>query len=99
MDDDIKASLSKFLELYVKLRAKQVFHGYLLVELLRDVAGNMPDRHAYLSDLFERISARADQMPIESEAHPSLSGVRSAASDFFALVEKACDEDGAGGIP
>jgi hypothetical protein len=99
MDDDIKASLSKLLELYVKIRSKQAFHGYLLVELLRDVAGNMPDRHAYLSDLFERISARADQLPIESEAHPSLYGVRSAASDFFALVEKACDADKEGENP
>ena len=99
MGNESKDALATLMKLYAEIRAMQRFHDYLLLEILRDVAGNMPDRHAYLSGLFERVSARADQMPIESEAHPLVSGFRDAASNFFASVEKACGADKEEGNP
>jgi hypothetical protein len=42
----------------------------ILMEIVRDIARSQPDPHKYISNMFERISARADARPIEGEAHP-----------------------------
>ena len=62
--------------------------SYILMEIVRDLARTQPDPHKYLAGMFERISARADQGPIEKEAHPVNAEFRDAISRFFATAGK-----------
>jgi hypothetical protein len=39
-----------------------------------------------LSGMFERISSRMDQTPIEDEREPTFAGARQAIADLFALA-------------
>ncbi|AZO69952.1 hypothetical protein [Mesorhizobium sp. M1D.F.Ca.ET.043.01.1.1] len=57
---------------------------YILMEVVRDLASAKQDPERYLSDMFERISARADRGPIEKEAHPVNLEFRNTISMFFA---------------
>jgi hypothetical protein len=88
MDDEAAAVLNKIRESLRQVQAKQLAQEYLLFELMRDVSGAMEDRRAYLSELFERISARADQSPLDRESHPLIVAFRKEISDFFAKLAK-----------
>jgi hypothetical protein len=53
------------------------------MEVVRDIARSQPNPQKYLAGMFERISARADQAPIEMEAHPVSAEFRNFLSIFF----------------
>jgi len=42
----------------------------IAMEVVRDLSRMAPDPERYIADMFERVSARADQGAIEKEAHP-----------------------------
>jgi hypothetical protein len=63
-------------------------HNHILMEIVRDIARSQPDPHKYVSDMFERISARADRRPIEREAHPVTAEFRDAIARFFSTAGK-----------
>jgi hypothetical protein len=63
-------------------------NSYILMELVRDIARSQPNPQKYLANMFEKISARADQWPIEKEAHPVNAEFRDAISNFFARAGK-----------
>jgi hypothetical protein len=58
-------------------------NSYILMEIVRDLARTTVDPHKYISDMFERISARADQGEIEGEAHPVSAEFRDQIARFF----------------
>jgi hypothetical protein len=58
-------------------------HSYILMEIVRDLARTTPDPYKYLANMFERISARADQGAIEKEAHPVTVEFRDTIARFF----------------
>jgi hypothetical protein len=60
----------------------------ILMEVVRDLARTTPDPHKYIADMFERVSARADQGAIEKEAHPVTAEFRDAISRFFLTAGK-----------
>jgi hypothetical protein len=63
-------------------------HNHILMEIVRDIARSQPDPHKYVSDMFERISARADRRPIEREAHPVTAEFRDAIASLFSTAGK-----------
>lgn len=63
-------------------------NSYILMEVVRDLARASPDSHRYLANMFERVSARADQGPVEKEAHPVNVEFRDVISRFFANAGK-----------
>jgi len=60
----------------------------ILMEVVRDLARTTPDPHKYIADMFERVSACADQGAIEKEAHPVAAEFRDAISRFFLTAGK-----------
>lgn len=58
----------------------------ILMEVVRDLARMKPNSEKYIADLFERVSARADQGPIEREAHPVNAEFREAIARFFSVA-------------
>ena len=61
---------------------------YVLMEVVRDLARNTQDPQAYLATMFERISERADQYPLENEAHPSTGEFRASLARFFHVARQ-----------
>lgn len=61
---------------------------FILMEIVRDIARSQPDPQKYLANVFERVSARADQRPIEHEAHPVYAEFRETVSMFFSQAGK-----------
>jgi hypothetical protein len=88
MDEETDSNFRKMQRTLIRIQAKQLSQEYLLFELMRDVSSAMQDRRAYLSELFERISARADQSSLENELHPLIVAFREEISEFFAKLTK-----------
>jgi hypothetical protein len=63
-------------------------NSFILMEVVCDLARLQPDPEKYLAAMFERVSARGDQGPIEKEAHPAIVEFRYATETFFALAGK-----------
>lgn len=59
---------------------------YILMDVVRQLARNSPKPQAYLASMFERISARADQSPVESEGHPVTAEFRETIATFFSVA-------------
>jgi len=85
--EDFKA-LKQIGDALGKAQARNWAHQYVLMEVVRDLARASPDPHKYLAGMFERISARADQAPIEREAHPVSVEFRQVISTFFAKARQ-----------
>ena len=81
-------ALRQLLDLIGQAQAINKANSYILMEIVRDIARSKPDSHKYLAEMFERISARADQSPVEREAHPVQAEFRLAISTFFSLAQK-----------
>ena len=92
MDDgELSATLEKLADSARRAQAVSLANNYLLTEIIRDLADLARNRHDYLAAMFERISARADQLPIERQSNAIiLSGLfREELSKFFAQVARA----------
>jgi hypothetical protein len=63
-------------------------NSYILMEIVRDIARSQPNPHKYISNMFERVSGRADRSPVEDEAHPVHSEFRKTIEAFFYLAGK-----------
>jgi UTP-glucose-1-phosphate uridylyltransferase len=63
-------------------------NDFILMEIVRDIAKSQPDPQKYLAAIFERISARADQRPIEDEAHEVTAQFRELVARFFSQAGK-----------
>jgi hypothetical protein len=83
-DDPTNGPMKKMIEALGQAQAFNMAHSYILMEIVRDLARSTPDAQKYLASMFERVSARADQGPIEDEAHPVNAEFRDAISRFFA---------------
>jgi hypothetical protein len=89
--DEAEAIWKTLEELGAVLAQAQAFnraHNSILMEIVRDIARSQPDPHKYISDMFERISARADLRPIEREAHPVTVEFRDTIASFFSIADK-----------
>jgi hypothetical protein len=86
-DEDLGKVLKEFSEALGQLQAFDMANSYILMEIARDLARASPDPHKYLADMFERISARADQGPIDGESHPVNVAFRDAIAQFFLKAE------------
>ncbi len=78
-------------EVVGQCQARNRMSSYILMEIVRDLARTQQSPRKYLADMFERISARADQGEIEKEAHPVNAEFRAAVSQFFATAGKGFD--------
>jgi hypothetical protein len=64
-------------------------HGYILLEIVRDIAVTKTDRRHYLSHMFERVMSRWEKSgPLDREAHPVSAEVRWTFENFFGLAGK-----------
>jgi hypothetical protein len=61
---------------------------FILTEVVTDLARAEPNPERYLAGMFEKISVRADNEPIEKESHPVNVELRETISGFFAMVTK-----------
>ena len=85
-NEEIEALFSGITDSLGYEQARGQFMIYLLNEIVTDIAGTQSDPTNWLSSLFERISARADQSPVEEEAHVVRARFREIAERFFAQV-------------
>jgi hypothetical protein len=86
--DDFDKTFQMIVESLGQAQAINHANSYILMEVVRNLARASTDPHRYLANMFERVSARADQGPIEREAHPINVEFRDAISCFFANAEK-----------
>jgi hypothetical protein len=90
-DEEIAAVWETLEELGGVITQAQAFNranNAILMEVVRDIARSQLDPQKYISDMFERVSARADQRPIEREAHPATVEFRDAIEIFFQTAGK-----------
>ncbi|MGQ2909342.1 MAG: hypothetical protein ACT6QU_15485 [Aliihoeflea sp.] len=69
-DDDFLATFKSMGEAVAGAQGANLAQNYILHEILCDLARRSPDPEKYLSSMFERVSARADQGDVENEGHP-----------------------------
>jgi hypothetical protein len=81
--DDFEEAFKAMVEAVGQAQASNLANNHILMEAVRDLARSTPDPHKYLANMFERISARADQGEIEKEAHPVNAEFRAAIARFF----------------
>jgi hypothetical protein len=87
MDDkELSAIEEKFAESLRLAQAMSLANNYVLTEIVRDLADAAKNRHGYLVGMFERISARADQLPIEKQSHQISDLFREELSKIFTQV-------------
>jgi hypothetical protein len=88
MTDDEASALKTLAEVVGQTQALNRANSYILMEIVRDIARSQDDPRKYLANMFEKISARADQFPIAQEAHPVNAEFRVTIANFFALAQK-----------
>jgi hypothetical protein len=81
--EDFGAALREVAETLGQEQAFSLANSYILMEIVRALALASPDPHKYLADMFERVSFRADQGPIDGESHPVTAQFREAIAQFF----------------
>jgi hypothetical protein len=86
MDEEIGDALKRLSAAFGQAQAFNLALSYILAEIMCDLARSRPDPQRYIADMFERVSARADQMPIESEVDLVTSEFRYNISRFFSQV-------------
>jgi hypothetical protein len=67
-------------------QARNRAYHYLLTEIVRLLAKQSDDPRAFLAQMFELISARADQAPLETEGDLVSAEFRRVIADFFISV-------------
>jgi len=94
MDDkEVYATLERLAKSVRQTQAVSLANACVLKEVVCELADSARNRHAYLADLFERISARADRLPVETQANPMIvdDQFREELSKFFAeIAGRAC---------
>lgn len=88
MPDQEKTPMQQLIESVGDAQASNQAVEYILLEIVHDIARTQPHPDRYLSDLFEKVSARADQGPIEHEAHPVTGEFRKIVATFFATLRR-----------
>lgn len=88
-DEDLAATLESLADSLRHAQAVGHVNGFLLGEIVHDLADRARNRHDYLASMFERISARLDKLPIEKNSPLVSDLVREELSKFFASVAKS----------
>ncbi len=83
MEDDLPQSFEDFIAAVGQTQGQCLAHSYILLEIVRELARQKSDPHKFLADMFERISARADQGPIDQQGHPVQHEFRWTIETFF----------------
>ena len=87
-------ALKKLVDALGQAQAFNQAHSYILTEVVSELARRQPDPEKYLAAMFERISARSDQFPVEKEAHPVNAEFRSVVENFFVHAGKRLRKQG-----
>ena len=87
-DEELSAVEQIIVDAVRRTHALNLVNNYLLAEIVRDLADAANNRHDYLLGMFERISARADQLPIERQSRLTNDLFREELSKFFARVAR-----------
>jgi hypothetical protein len=85
-DPELMAILHDMAGVIGQAQAKNRATLYLLMAVVRDLARKTPDPEKYLSGMFEIISARADQSPLEAEGHVVTAEFRETIATFFTVA-------------
>ena len=95
VNEELSAALEKLAESSRRAQAVSLANSYVLREVVRDLADAARNRHGYLADMFERIGARADRLPLDPQSNPALIGnlFRQELAKFFAEAATARDVD------
>ena len=83
MDDPEAEWVRSITEAIRSAQARNLAFSYILTEIIVDLARTSGDPDRYLAAMFERISARMDQDPIEKDAHPVKGEMREVISHLF----------------
>jgi hypothetical protein len=87
MDDkELSLALEKIVDSVRDARAAALANNYVLAEIVRELADSARNRHDYLADMFARIGAHAERLPIEGPPHDLSALFREELSKFFARV-------------
>jgi hypothetical protein len=85
-DGELSAVEQKIVDSLRHTHALNLVNNFLLAEIVRDQTGAASNRHDYLVGMFERFSARADQLPIDTQSHLANDLFREELSKFFAQI-------------
>lgn len=90
-DKELAAILERLAESARHTQAMSLANNYLLAEIVGELADGARNRHDYLAGMFERISARADRLPLERQSNPIIVGglFREELSKFFAQIARS----------
>jgi hypothetical protein len=84
-DDPFVALTEAFI--YTQGSGFAVYH--ILVELVIRLAAGQPDPSGFLKSMYESISAKLDQTPLETEQKRASAAMRETLATFFSVSEKA----------
>jgi hypothetical protein len=87
-EGELSAVEQKIVDSVRRTHALNLVNNYLLAEMVRDLADVAKNRHDYLVGMFERISARADRLPIDRQSHLTNDLFREEVSKFFAQIAR-----------
>jgi hypothetical protein len=90
-DDAEMAWAKQVHERLVVVESRAIATNAIMMEVVRLLARSSADPQRLLSGLFESVSGRLDQGPIEDEAKPVVSEARDAIARFFAKAGYGLD--------
>ena len=82
--ENLEKALKPISDAIIRAEARNQTNSYLLAAIIRERAQSFDDPHRYLADLFERVSTRMDQWPIETD--PLQIEIHSTIEKFFVMV-------------
>jgi hypothetical protein len=88
-DEELATRLETLADSATYAQALGCVNGFLLGEIVHDLADRARNRHDYLAGMFRRISARLDKLPNEPNSPPVSDLAREELSKFFASVAKS----------
>jgi hypothetical protein len=88
-DEELATTLETLADSMRYAQAVGRVNGFLLGEIVHDLADRARNRHDYLAGMFGRISARLDKLPNEKNLPRVSDLAREELSKFFASVAKS----------
>ena len=88
-------SVKRIAEVLIMAQSVGLANQFFLMAIVRDLARREAAPDQYLARLFEAVSARMDQAPVEDEEKPVMVEMRDIIGGFFAKVKHGLDTGGA----
>lgn len=80
-------SFKKIIAVIGQLQGQTIANNYIVMEIAAEVASSKQDKHAFVSGMFERVTARHEEaIAIDALAHPVAQETTWALEAFFSAL-------------